>query len=122
MPKLIECDARWTSGRLLAERPLADVFDSLMARNIVVVHHVFLPEQLAALREQVHGWGQAVEKKPPQVYIQENFHSIESGISPRQKTPHCYHAYNFNELGKLQSPLSQTLLSVFEPLRRQSFE
>ncbi|MEO8629047.1 MAG: hypothetical protein ABI612_13235 [Betaproteobacteria bacterium] len=117
MPKLIESDARWASGRLLAHRPLASVFDSLMARNIVVLHHVFSPEQLAALREQVHAWGQEVEKKPPQVYIDENFHAIESGISPRQKTPHCYHAYNFNELAQLQSPLSQTLLAVFQPLR-----
>jgi hypothetical protein len=117
MRRLIQHDARWVSGRLCADQPLAQVVDCLMARQIVILHDVFPPAQLSALREAVHQWGQLVEKKPPQTYIDDNFHSIESGISPRQKTPHCYHAYNLNQLPAMPIGLSERLLAVLEPLR-----
>jgi hypothetical protein len=117
MSRLIEQQARWVSGQLLADRPLGELFDRLMSRYIVVLHDVFPREQLARLREDVHRWGERVERKSPQTYSDENFHSIESGISPRQKTSHNYHAYNFNQIGSMENPLSDTLLAVFEPLR-----
>ena len=117
MSRLIEHQAHWESGRLLAERPLAELFDQVMSRYIVVLHDVFPCEQLVELREEVHRWGQRIDAKPPQTYADDNFHAVESGVSPRQKTPHNYHAYNFNRLRTLERPLSDTLLAVFEPLR-----
>jgi hypothetical protein len=117
MSRLIERRARWVSGQLLADRPLAELCDCVMSRNIVVLHDVFPAEQLLQLREDVHRWGQRVDAKPPQTYLDDNFHAVESGISPRQKTPHNYHAYNFNQLRGLERPLSEALLAVFEPLR-----
>lgn len=117
MSRLIEHEARWESGGLRADCPLPDLFDEVMDRHIVVLRNAFPPDQLTRLREDVHGWSQRVEGKPPQTYIDENFHSIESGISPRQKTPHNYHAYNFNQLQSMEDRLSDALLEVFEPLR-----
>jgi len=117
MSRLIEQRARWIQGRLQADCPLTHLFDRVMSRDIVVLRDVFPRAQLAQLRDEVHRWGQRVDKKPPQTYADENFHAIESGISPRQKTPHNYHAYNFNQLPVVDRALSQTLSEVFEPLR-----
>ena len=117
MSKLIERQARWVSGQLMADGPLTELFDGLMHRHIVVLHDVFPSAQLAQLREDVHRWSQRVDAKPPQTYSDDNFHAIESGVSPRQKTPHNYHAYNFNQLPSMEKELSDTLIAVFEPLR-----
>src|SRR5215475_3807718 len=115
MSRLIEQRARWIHGQLQADRPLAYLFDRVMSRDIVVLRDVFPRAQLAQLRNEVHDWGQRVDKQAPQTYIDENFHAIESGISPRQKTPHNYHAYNFNQLPAVDPALSRTLSQVFEP-------
>jgi hypothetical protein len=114
---VLECRALWVSGQLHAELPLSDLLESVMSGRITVLHKVFPPRQLTELRDAVHGWGESVERKPAQTNIDENFHSIEQGLSPRQRTPHFYHAYNFNQIHALPSELSRLLLAVFEPLR-----
>jgi hypothetical protein len=114
---ILEFNARWESGQLSVDRSFKEVFELVMAGHIVILHDVFAAGKLAALREKVCEWGRQIETSPPQTYIDENFHSVECGVSPRQKTPHNYHAYNFNQIHDLPDELSNSLLEVFEPLR-----
>jgi hypothetical protein len=81
-----------------------------------VIHNVFPVDQLRALHAEIHAWGLATPVTPPQTYIDETFHAIEAGISPRQGTSHNYHAYNFNKIEQLPEALSQKLLGIFNPL------
>lgn len=115
-------DARRTSGEIEAiGTDASQLFDLVMNRGVAIVRGVFEPEMLAGIRTSVHAWGQTHEPLPPQTYIEENFHAVESGISPRQKTAHCYHAFNFNKLRSLDDPgLKASLLGVFE--RMSSFQ
>ena len=108
-------EARSTSGPLeVAGIELPQLFDLVMNQGAVVVRAAFEPEGLAQLRGAVHAWGLRTEAMPPQTYIDENFHAVESGISPRQKTVHCYHAYNFNKLRSLDDEARDGLLGMFE--------
>ena len=91
-----------------------DLFSHVMDRHVAIIHNVFPTDQLRALHAAIHAWGLATPVTPPQTYIDETFHSIESGISPRQGTSHNYHAYNFNKITALPADLSEKLLGVFQ--------
>jgi hypothetical protein len=94
---------------------LPQLFDLVMDRGVAIIRGVAEPETLADLRRSVHAWGQSHEPLPAQTYVDENFHAIESGISPRQKTAHCYHAYNFNQIRSVDDAgLRARLLGLFE--------
>ncbi len=95
---------------------LAQLFELVMDKGVALVRGAVDAEVLKDLRASVHEWGLQRDMLPPQTYIDDNFHSIESGISPRQKTPHCYHAYNFNRIGLVGGMFGHKLLSVFEKL------
>jgi hypothetical protein len=95
---------------------IPQLFDLVMSKGVAVLRGVFEPEGLRKLRGSVHAWGQHHEPMPAQTYIDENFHAIESGISPRQKTAHCYHAYNFNNIRSVDGEVRQELLGLFERL------
>jgi hypothetical protein len=69
------------------------------------------------MHKAVTAWGKSTPLTAPQTYTNNNFHAIESGVSPRQKTLHLYHAYNFNNLSQLSPQYAWPLLNVFEPLR-----
>lgn len=113
-----EFEAQWREGKLkVLGIELSELFAKIMQGPPAVIHNVFPKEKLATVRSQVHRWGKQIEAKPPQTYIDENFHAIEWGISPRQKTPHHYHAYNFNQLRQLPDYLRDPLTQVSEPLR-----
>ncbi len=118
MAVLNELEAVWRDGELAAPGiELSELYQEVMQGPPIVLHNVFSRKKLEKLRSQVHRWGQEVASKPPQTYIDENFHSFESGISPRQKTPHMYHAYNFNQITQLPAYLRDTLTQISDPLR-----
>lgn len=93
------------------------LLDLVMKQGCVVIKRCFPADTLEKVRDAVHAWGASHPITPPQTYIDENFHSLESGISPRQKTPHVYHAYNFTRPLELPAELKATTLPVFERLR-----
>lgn len=110
-------DAKGVSGDIeVAGIDLPKLFDLVMSQGAAVVRRVFEPGPLAELRRSVHAWGLKTEPLPAQTYVDENFHAVESGISPRQKTVHCYHAYNFNQLRSLDGGPRDDLIALFERL------
>lgn len=110
-------DARQTTGEIHVEGiDLPQLFDLVMSKGVAVVRGVADPSALTDLRSSVYAWGLKTEPLPAQTYTDENFHSIESGISPRQKTPHCYHAYNFNQIRSASGDVREGLLGLFERL------
>ncbi len=110
-------DAHGTSGDIEADgTDLPQLFDRVMSAGVAVVRGVFEPSVLADLRTSVRAWGLAHDPLPAQTYVDENFHSVESGISPRQKTVHCYHAYNFNKIRSVEGEVGERLLGLFERL------
>jgi hypothetical protein len=120
MAQVLKLGAVWNANSLQPEgMSLSQLFQHVMNHGVAVLNGVFPSGQLGQVREAVHNWGLHTEMRPPQTYVDENFHAIESGISPRQKTPHNFHAYNFNHILQVEPPeLSQILLAIFEPLRR----
>ncbi len=95
---------------------LPGLYDHVMANGTAIIRGCFRPEQLGTLRDAVHAWGAQVPKHPPQTYVDENFHAVEAGISPRQKTPHVYHAFNFYRPLDLDENIRSPLLDVFNRL------
>ena len=110
-------DARRISGEIeVVGIDFPQLFDLVMRKGVAVVRRAFEPESLANLRGSVHAWGLDKDPMPAQTYVDENFHSIEGGISPRQKTVHCYHAYNFNRIRSVDGGVKERLLGLFERL------
>jgi hypothetical protein len=94
-----------------------DMFDRVMSEGCAVLRDAFPKEPLRNLVRSVHDWGQNEAISPAQTYIDKNFHAIEAGISPRQKTPHIYHAYNFLRMNEAPPELSLVLYPIFERIR-----
>jgi hypothetical protein len=110
-------DAQQTSGELrVAGTEPPRLFDTVMTKGVALVRGCVAPGALADLRASVHAWGSRTPPLPAQTYVDENFHAIESGVSPLQKTPHCYHAYNFNQIRSVDDGIRAGLLEVFERL------
>ena len=62
--------------------------------------------------------GKSERSREPREHFDDNYYVVESGVSPRQKTPHHYHAYNFNRLqALLPESLRAQLLPVFDSSR-----
>ncbi|MDB5800499.1 MAG: hypothetical protein JWL63_1438 [Rhodocyclales bacterium] len=119
MHGLIEVPSQLIDGQIRPELSDPDIADALMEqRQIVMLKHIMPPETLNAIRIAVHEWGKDMPVAPAGSALDENFHAFESGISPRQKTLHTYHAYNFNQIMRLPAALRDLLLSVFEPMRK----
>jgi hypothetical protein len=82
-------DAQNNSGGTdVAGIDLPQLFDLVMSKGVAVVRGVFEPESRADLRGSVRARGPKNDPMPAQTYVDENFHSVESGISRRQKTVH----------------------------------
>jgi hypothetical protein len=110
-------DAQKNSGQLTVETiDPPRLFELVMSKGAALVRGCVAPDVLSGIRAAVHAWGLENDLMPAQTYIDENFHAIESGISPGQKTPHCYHAYNFNKLRLVDSDIRPGLLNLFERL------
>jgi hypothetical protein len=111
--------AAWTDAGLRPQGiEFPDLHTYVMQNGVAVLSGAFERAQLDDLKDEVHRWGKTQPLHPPQTSLDENYHAIESGISPRQKTPHNYHVYNFNQIRAVTPrELSDKLLAVFEPLR-----
>lgn len=119
MNGLIEIPCRLDNAQIhpaLSDREITDAL--LEKRQIVMLKQIAPHATLDAIRIAVHAWGQKTPITPAGSALDENFHSFESGVSPRQKTLHTYHAYNFNQIMQLPDELRSLLLSVFEPMRQ----
>jgi hypothetical protein len=115
-PVCIGCS--FQDDRIVPDLPLDRIAALVSEGSTVAVLKRVLPlEDLENMRNAVSEWGRRTPLTAPQTYLNENFHAIERGISPRQKTLHLYHAYNFNRLLQLPAGMSKTLLQVYEPLR-----
>src|SRR4051794_18644154 len=119
MNAVAEFSAAWACGKLRPKSIALDaLFDLVMRDSVAVLHGVFAGEELREFCEVVHRWGAATKMNAAQTFVDENYHAIESGISPRQKTPHNFHAYNFNQIPRLDDQgLAQRLKAIFDPLR-----
>lgn len=120
MSAIKQFEARWSEAGLRAAGiELSELFAHVMQHGAAVIRGVFPDSQLSDLKERIHRWGLDTALSPPQTPADANYHAIESGISPRQKTPHNFHLYAFERMHELApADLSDRLAAVFEPLRR----
>ena len=95
---------------------LPDLYTHVMKNGTAVISGCFSAALLISLRAAVHEWGERTPIRPSQTYVDENFHAIEAGISPRQQTAHVYHAYNFYRPLELIGDLKSPLIDVFDRL------
>jgi len=102
------------------------VGDELMLRNIhaavneelvVIIRNAFPEHLLNHIRSAIYDWGKTQPLRPPQTTLDENFHTVEHGVSPRQKTLHLYHAYNLNQIGQLPADLQALCTRLYGPMR-----
>jgi hypothetical protein len=120
LPAIKKFDARWTEAGLRAAGiGLSELFEHVMQHGAAVICGVFPDSQLTDLKDRIHRWGLDTAMAPPQTPADDNYHAIESGISPRQKTPHNFHGYTFDRMHELApAGLSDRLAAIFEPLRQ----
>lgn len=119
MQGLVEIPSNISDGQIQCARSDQEIAELLLEqRQIIMLKQIVEPAALDAIRIAVHAWGQETAISPAGSTVDENFHSFESGISPRQKTLHTYHAYNFNQIMHLPATLRDLLLTVFEPMRK----
>jgi hypothetical protein len=115
---LLEVKSATDGGKIQPELPLAEVKRRILDEaTVVVLKDAFSGAVLDQFRSTVQAWAKATPIKPAQTYADENFHAIERGLSPRQKTLHLYHGYNFARIDALSQPYADPLLKVYEPLR-----
>jgi len=86
--------------------------------SVVILRDAFPAKLVESAREMLHRWGKTQPLQPPQTILDDNFYTIERGVSPRQKTLHYYHAYNLNRIGKLPGDLREICTRIFEPMRQ----
>ena len=121
MREVAEFEAAWVGGRLSVRGiEFKELFGHVMDQGMAVLRNVFPKPQLTDLKNATHDWGMRTQVMPPQSCLDANFHTIESGISPYQKTPHNFHGYNFNQINDV-TPLSRKLFAVrtLTPLPKQ---
>jgi len=107
----------WKDGSFSASGiSFKDLFDLVMSEGVAELNGVFPADVLTDVRQATRAWGHANPVAPPQTYEDRNYHAIESGISPRQKTPHNYHSYNFYRFNQLEDAFRSSLKRVFGPM------
>ncbi len=118
MNGMLEIGCAFREGKIVPAISDAETHHELIDQSrIVILKNTFPAGQLREIRDLVHAWGKSTTISPAQTISDSNFHSFEMGVSPRQKTLHLYHAYNFNQIFSLPEHLRIKLLQVFEPMR-----
>jgi len=87
-------------------------------QRVVILAHCFEESAVIAFRNAIYEWGRNEPIRPPQTTADENFHAIERGVSPRQKTMHYYHAYNMNRVRELPAEIAALAMKIYEPMQR----
>jgi hypothetical protein len=116
--KLIEVKTCIDQGCIRPEVPVQEIKHRILQDStVVILKNTFPAEDLLHFRRTVSEWGKQTPPRDSQTYVEENFHAIETGVSPRQKTLHLYHAYNFARILTAPQAIATPLLKIFEPLR-----
>jgi hypothetical protein len=112
----LQCfSAQVINGRIQGDFEIESVLRQIMSGNIVILKGVFTPEQILPMRHKAFQWGQGEADNNQD---RDNFHCILQGVSKRQKTPHAYHAYNFENVEDYaQKQADSFILSFFDVLR-----
>jgi hypothetical protein len=114
---IAEFKVHHTDGKIrVRDCSMPELFAYVMEHHVALLRGAFPKRMLQELRNEAHAWGAGTPLTPAQTYEDHNYHAVEAGVSPRQKTLHNYHAYNFNEPDKLPADLSRKLLDVYVPL------
>ena len=100
------------------EAALNSIRAAIAGESVVILRNAFPEKLMGTAREMLHSWGKTQPLQPPQTILDDNFYTIEHGVSPRQKTLHYYHAYNLNQLRTLPTDLQEICLRMFEPMRQ----
>jgi hypothetical protein len=105
------------------ETALDSIRAAIDRESVVILRHAFPAKLVESAHDMLHRWGKIQPLQPPQTILDENFYTIEQGVSPRQKTLHYYHAYNLNQLRKLprdldSGDLQEICIRIFEPMRQ----
>jgi hypothetical protein len=118
--KVVEEKARLEKGGIVSESSFEKLGAVLRGGDIVVLHGVFSADLCAALIDGTLAWEKTVaafdhEKSTREPARDENFHRID--LNPaKSKTPHIFHAHNFNNIGALDAKLRESLMAVFTPM------
>ena len=120
MLKIIETPPKDLGQSLSLGALDAELYDDVIQNGTVYcIKHCLHPESIDRVRAMVCDYYQTI----PQTNISydaltstQNYHSIESGISPRQKTFHYFHGYVFNRIEELAPDIGPHIHGLFHSL------
>lgn len=118
MDRVIEVAARLEGGVITPAMDRDELVERVMERGqLVLLKNVFDDATATEVRRAVHAWGQAV----PAAEVDDfrgNYHRRRAMVSRLQQAPHVFHDFNFNALDQAPDTLRETLLGLFEPMRK----
>jgi hypothetical protein len=114
--KIVGFPARLANGRIVASIEPHQISGLVLdARKIVILKGAFPIEMLLNLRRAVVKWGQDTAAATTNDF-RGNYHRQRVQLI-KQRAPHVFHDYNFNDFAKLETDLHGDLFSLFDPLR-----
>ena len=113
---------QWMKGELCPPKNYSfqSLYDFVMDNKVITLKNAFDHKLLEEIPQQTLAWCKNNTLFPPQTYLNSdtgnNYHVIEKGISPYQKTKHNYHAFNFFSPDELNNEYKKNLQNIYKPL------
>lgn len=115
---IIKVDAEFRDGKIVPEIPYEDVMALVNEPNIVIVRSGIPAETLRSIIDTTRTWAAETPLAEGADTFDNNQHKQRLHIAKIQQAPQLFHDHTFDAILDLPEPMKQTLLNVFDPLRR----
>lgn len=115
---LIQVNAEFKNGEIVTEVPYDEVMRLVNEPNVVIVKSGIPEATLKHVIDRVWAWGQQTPLAEAPDTFDNNQHKHRLHIAKIQHAPQLFHDHTFDALLDLDAELKETLLSIFEPMRK----
>lgn len=115
---LIKVNAEFKNGQIIPEIPVEEVMRLVNEPNIVIVKTGIPAHMLQNMIDATRAWAHKTPLAEAPDSFDNNQHKQRLHIANIQKAPQLFHDHTFDAILDLDEPTRDTLLSVFEPIRK----
>lgn len=115
---LIKVDAAFRNGRIVPEIPYEHVMALVNEPNIVIIRTGIPERNLRKVIDATRKWAAKTPLAEGPDAFDNNQHKHRLHIARIQQAPQLFHDHTFDAILNLEEPTKQTLLNVFNPVRR----
>lgn len=115
---LIRISAQFKDGQIVPEIPVDEVMRLVNEPNIVIVRTGIPASTLRQVIDATRAWAARTPLAEGPDTFDNNQHKQRLHIAKIQQAPQLFHDHTFDALPDLDAPMKETLLNVFDPMRK----